>query len=225
MRAYLKGFIMSTLTLDLLDNQPDHSYIRLKEVRMPALKTLSDEELLPLFRAGNQAAFDEIYARYKGPLYVHAFHRLQDREETKDLLQQLFTTLWAGRETLNITGHLSGYLFTAVRNRVIKFIAHQQVSSAYIESMQASFAQAEGPTDHLVREKELLELIEAEIAALPPKMREVFELSRKAHLSNAEIAGQLGITEKTVRNQLNNALQLLRTRLGLLGVLLFYLYR
>lgn len=192
---------------------------------MALYRSYSDSELAALLRSGDRAAFAEIYERFKGPLYVHAFHRLGDREETKDLLQQLFTTLWENRESLEIRGQLSGYLFTSVRNRVLKFVAHQQVSSAYIASVQASVQAADGLTDRLVREKELLALIEQEIAALPPKMREIFELSRKQHLSNDEIAEQLGISEKTVRNQVNNALHTLRVKLGILGVLIFYLYR
>jgi RNA polymerase sigma-70 factor (family 1) len=191
---------------------------------MSSYRSLSDAELTVLLKTGDRAAFAEIYERYKGPLYVHAFHRLQDREETKDLLQQLFTTLWEQREKLAVTGQFSGYLYTAVRNRVIKFVSHQQVSSRYIASVQTAINNTDGLTDRLVREKELQQLIEQEIAALPLKMREVFELSRKQHLSNAEIASQMGISEKTVRNQLNNALHSLRVKLGILGVLLFYLY-
>lgn len=192
---------------------------------MAAYRSLTDQELTGLLKSGDRAAFAEIYERFKGPLYVHAFHRLRDREETRDLLQQLFTTLWEQRESIAITGQLSGYLYTAVRNRVLKFVAHQQVTSSYIASVQATVNEADGLTDRLVREKELLAIIEKEIAALPPKMREVFELSRKQHLSNAEIAEQLGITEKTARNQVNNALHILRAKLGILGILLFYLYK
>src|ERR1700755_3091214 len=146
---------------------------------MTNYRSLSDAALAGLMRSGDRAAFAEIYERFKGPLYVHAFHRLQDREETKDLLQQLFATLWEQRAQMAITGQLSGYLFTAVRNRVIKFVAHQQVTSKYIASVQTSISEADGLTDRLVREKELLQIIEQEIAALPARMREVFELSRK----------------------------------------------
>jgi RNA polymerase sigma-70 factor (family 1) len=185
----------------------------------------SDSILISRLKADDRAAFAEIYKRYKGPLYIHAFHRLQDREETKDLLQQLFATVWETRKNLTINSHLSGYLFTAVRNRVIKFVAHQQVSSRYIASVQHSLNYISEHADELIREKELAAIIEKEIAALPPKMREIFELSRKHHLSNAEIASTLNISEKTVRNQLNNALQLLRVKLGLLGVLVFLFYR
>ena len=56
--------------------------------------------------------------------------------------------------------------------------------------------------------------VEAEIAALPPKMREIFELSRKAHLTHRQIAEKLGLSEKTVKKQVNNSLKILRSKLG-----------
>jgi len=57
-------------------------------------------------------------------------------------------------------------------------------------------------------------LIEKEIACLPSKMRQVFELSRKANLSHKQIATQLDLSEKTVKNQVNNALKVLKLKLG-----------
>jgi len=192
---------------------------------MDSYSDFPDSQLVDRLRSDDRAAFAEIYRRYKGPLYVHAFHRLQDREETKDLLQQLFATLWENRKHLNINGYLSGYLFTAVRNRVLKFVARQNVNSRYIASVQSTVNNTSYQSDQLVREKELSAIIEKEISALPTKMREIFELSRKQHLSNAEIAEILDISEKTVRNQLNNALSILRSKLGLFGVLFVMLYQ
>jgi RNA polymerase sigma-70 factor (ECF subfamily) len=66
------------------------------------------------------------------------------------------------------------------------------------------------------------ELIEKEIATLPPKMREVFELSRKANLNYREIAEKLNISDNTVKKQMSNALKILRSRLGVIFDLFFY---
>jgi RNA polymerase sigma-70 factor (ECF subfamily) len=66
----------------------------------------------------------------------------------------------------------------------------------------------------------LVELIEKEVAALPAKMRIVFELSRKANLTHREIAGQLDISEETVKKHIHHALKQLRVKLGIL----VYLY-
>jgi len=181
----------------------------------------SDQELIDLLKSGDQAAFTEIYNRYKNLLYIHIFKRLGDREETKDIIQELFSLLWHKRNELTLNASLSGYLYKSVRNRLINVIAHKKVQTSYLTSLQSVADQNSASTDSLLRENELMKLIDKEIAELPPKMREVFELSRKDNLSHKEIAAQLGISEKTVKKQVNNALKILRVKLGLFVVLFF----
>ncbi|WP_316789766.1 sigma-70 family RNA polymerase sigma factor [Pedobacter frigoris] len=116
---------------------------------------------------------------------------LRDREEVKDILQQIFSLIWTGRKELEIQSQLSGYLYTAVRNRIFKVIAHKQVTSKYISSLADFGSTGECETDHLTRERQLLAIIEKEISELPEKMREIFELSRKQGLSHKQIVCSL----------------------------------
>lgn len=182
--------------------------------------TLTDNQLCIELQAGDQHAFTEIYNRYKGVLYIHAFNRLKDEEEADDVVHELFTTLWTKRNELELKTNLSGYLYQAVRNRIIDVISHKKVASAYIVSLQHLIDKGEAVTDHRLREKQLNAQIDQEIAALPPKMRSVFEMSRKEHLSHKEIALQLDLSESTVKKHVNNALKILRTKLGLVTFLL-----
>ena len=103
------------------------------------------------------------------------------------------------------------------------FVAHQQVASRYIDQFQEYIANAPRPADDLVMHRELLALIEREIAALPPKMRQVFELSRQTNLSRKEIAEELDISEQTVKSHMHHALKILKTRLGPLFIIVFTL--
>jgi RNA polymerase sigma-70 factor (family 1) len=187
---------------------------------MAAVSTLPDFELVSLLRQSNHAAYTEIYDRYKGLLLVHAYKYLHNYQEAEDTLHEIFTSLWTKRESFNITSNLSGYLYTAVRNRILDHFSHREVQSRYVSSFSEFLEKGEVVTDHKVRESLLRNLIEKEIDALPGKMREIFLLSRKTNLSHKEIAGQLDISEKTVKNQVNNALKILRAKLGLL----MYLY-
>ena len=183
---------------------------------MEAYDAFSDLELTVLLKKGDQAAFTEIYQRYKWVLFLHALKRIGDREQAKDIIQELFTTLWDKRHELDLRSQLSGYLYTSVRNRVIKLYAHQQVKSDYITSLAASIDEDNCVTDHKARQSSLAAIIENEINELPERMREVFILSRKHNLSHKEIALQLGIEETTVKRQISNALKILRVKLGLL---------
>ncbi|MBB5637436.1 RNA polymerase sigma-70 factor (ECF subfamily) [Pedobacter cryoconitis] len=191
---------------------------------MSSYITLSDNDLVAFLKEGDKAAFTEIYNRYKGLLYIHAYNRLRNQQEADDVVHELFTSLWTKRDNLVLKTHLSGYLYQSVRNRILDIISHQRVESDYIVSLQHFIDQSEAITDHLVRENELTALIEKEISALTPKMREVFELSRKANLSHREIAQKLELSEMTVKKHVNNALKILRTRLGLVVYLLYISY-
>ncbi|WP_461791650.1 RNA polymerase sigma factor [Pedobacter sp.] len=175
---------------------------------------ISDHDLVLLLRQGNEGAYTEIYNRYKWLLHAHAYKKLGDRDATNDVIQELFTNLWIKREDIVLMSTLSAYLYTAIRNRVLNIIEHREVESKYIDSLSDFATQYTGGTDHLVRKNQLSAIIEKEIAALPPKMREVFELSRKSHLSHKEIAKKLQISEETVKKQMKNALKELRNRLG-----------
>lgn len=190
---------------------------------MASYSLCSDTELIGLMKAGNASAFAEIYRRYVWILHGHAYNKLQDREEARDIVQELFTGLWAKRESIPVVTNFSGYLYTALRNRILNIYSHKRIESDYITSLQNFLDSGEAATDHLVRRNELTRLIEKEILALPPKMREVFELSRKANLSHREIAVQLNLSDKTVKNQVNNALKILRVKLrALIWVLLSF---
>lgn len=180
----------------------------------------TDAELVERLKKGDHAAFTAIYDRYTPLLYQFAFKKLQNREETKDLVHELFYTLWEKRETLQLSGELAPYLYTSARNRILDHIAHGQVEARHIASLQQYIQAGHSSTDHQVRHRQLLALIEQEVAALPPKMRQVYELSRQGNLSRKEIAATLGLSEQTVKSHMHHAISHLRTRFGKLFTLL-----
>jgi RNA polymerase sigma-70 factor (ECF subfamily) len=152
---------------------------------------------------------------------MHAYKRSKDQEQAKDIVQEFFAALWDKRESISLQSNLAGYFFTAINNRIVDHFLHQEVQGKYIASFAGFLNTEQVKTDYLVREKQLMELIEKEIQQLPPKMREVFELSRKANLSHKEISEKLSISEKTVDRQISNALFRLKTRFGIFTFLIF----
>ena len=191
---------------------------------MRIYRSYSDSELAYLLTQGDELAFTEIYNRFYGLLFIHASKHLNDDEEAKDVLHQLFESLWVKRLQVAPDGNLSAYLYTAVRNRVLDVFAHQKVESKYVDSLQDYIDQDHVSTDYMVREKQMALLIEQEIDALPPKMREIFVLSRKENKSHKQIALELGLSELTVKTQVKKALRILKSRLGVF-VYLAFLFR
>jgi len=186
---------------------------------------LTDPELVILLNKGDRLAFGQIYDRYKYILHAHAINKLRDREEARDIIQEVFTYLWSKHDVIDISGNLSGYLYGAVRHAILNKITRKQVQDKYLDSLKAFSTQDNVLTDHRIRENQLREHIEKEISMLPPKMREVFELSRKEHLSHREIAWRLEISEQTVSKQITNALKILKLKLGVLAYLALMLLR
>lgn len=186
---------------------------------MAVYSNISDDELVQLLKVSDHGAYNEIYRRYFHVLYVHALKKLRDEEQAKDVIQDLFATLWLKRERNISTNNLAAYLFAAIRNKIFDLFAHQQVEAKYVDSLIDYLnTHTSVPTDHLVRENELKAYIEKEIQALPPKMKHMFELSRKENLSHKEIASKLGTSENNVSTQITNALRILRTKLGIIVI-------
>jgi len=190
---------------------------------MQAYGSYSDGELAFLLTQNDDRAFTEIYNRFYGLLFIHACKRLNDDEEAKDVVQQLFESLWQKRNQVQPDKNLSAFLYTAIRNRILDIYAHQQVENKYVHSLQDFIDRDQVLSDYRVREKQMAALIEQEIDALPEKMREIFILSRKHNKSHKEIAAELGLSELTVKTQVKKALRILKTRLGLFVYVAFLL--
>lgn len=185
---------------------------------------IEEIELLQELQEGNAIAFQKLYNNYFALLYLHATRKLQDREAAKDIVHDLFTSIWQNRYTLSIQGEISAYLYSAIRYRVIDYIAKEQSKTNYLASLPPITAHHTGDTDYSLREKLLQEQIEHVLDKLSPRVREVFELSRKHYLSHKDIAKRLNLSEHSVRSYMKEALRLLRSKLGSLlwiGLLFF----
>ena len=173
-----------------------------------------------MLRADDHGAFNEIYERYKGLLVNHAYNKLNGNlEDAKEIVQEVFSNFWHNRHLLPVINVLKAYLYTLVRNRVLNYIQHQNVVTRYADSFAQYEQEYDYSTDRLIREKQMLEIIDREINALPTKMKEVFLLSRKNYLSHKEIAEKLDISEHTVKNHIKSALKILRNRLDLVLII------
>lgn len=176
---------------------------------MAGYSAYTDLELVALLQRGDRAAFTEIYERHWQSLLHTAQRILNDKEACMDLLQEVFVWLWTHREEAEPSS-LKGYLTTAVKYQVANFIRNSKVRDKYILHTE-SLGLTEVYEDDPLELKELKEVITKVTATLPARCQEVFNLSRNEHKSNKEIAGMLGISEKTVEMQITIALKRLKT--------------
>jgi len=177
------------------------------------LEALNDEALLEQFRQGNTFAFEELYKRFWGVLYLQAYRLLAQEEDAQDIVQEVFTALWTKAASITLSGSLAAYLYAATRNRVLNMLASKRRYQTHLSSLKHFLSGADNNSLQYLTEKEIHTRMEREIRALPPKMREVFELSRKSALSHKEIAHQLQLSQETVKKQISNAIRTLRHKM------------
>ena len=180
---------------------------------MPLYHSISDLEFTGLIRLGDHKAFSELYDRYKVVLYIHAKRILNDEEESKDVIQELFINIWLKKSELIINTTVKSYLYFAIRNNVFNKLTRRKLEISYLNSLEETIANGETSLEENLREKELIDVIDREIMLLPLKMRNVFKLSRTHNLSHKEIAEKLNISDKTVKKQIGNAIKILRLKI------------
>lgn len=169
---------------------------------------LDDQELLDLLKSGDVPAFDTIYHRYWSLLYQHAYYILKDKETCNDAIQDVFVWLWQHREEVQAVS-LKSYLKAAVRFKIANYIRAGKIRDSFFDELQGR-----EPGSTIIDElavKELKAVISQAEGTLPEKCREIYNLSRYEHLSNAEIALRLNISVKTVENQMTIALKRIRS--------------
>jgi len=175
------------------------------------MKRKSDEELFLLIKKGERAAFEELYHRYRRPLMAYTLKKIEI-EEAEDLNHDLWINVWEKREVIRLKGSVVSYLFKAMRNRIIDFMARSIHVETYIDTMEQTFVQDHSDgADFLFREKFFLEQIEGLLVAYSPRAKTIIRLRLQGY-NNHEIAKKLHLSEKTIRNQHSSILKYLRSK-------------
>jgi RNA polymerase sigma-70 factor (family 1) len=173
-----------------------------------------DSDKALLLSADEQAAFRTLYDRYWEPLYQKALRRLGSDADAQDVVQEVFISCWNNRTHIEIADSLSAYLFTALKYCIIKRVYRKAKKGILSPLSVGELQQTDLSTEELLRYRELRDLLAREVAALPDRMRLIYQLSRVEQLPIAEIAAQLGLSEQTVKNTLHRILKRLRLRLS-----------
>lgn len=175
-----------------------------------------DSHLLAQIRQGNRLAFNALYQRHWEGLYRFAFGILRDKDQAKDILQDIFFAVWRNRESLEIKS-IAAYLYKAVRYEVTRALRNGKLTAAH-EDYLASLPSSDS-TEGSLNLADLEEQVKETLAKMPRKSREVFYLSRFEDLSNKEIAQKLSLSQRTVEWHISSALQHLRNHLATLSLL------
>ncbi|HWZ14105.1 MAG TPA: sigma-70 family RNA polymerase sigma factor [Mucilaginibacter sp.] len=176
-------------------------------------QNLSDQLLLAKCSDGDKGAFREIYSRYKEFVFAVVVARLNDDDDAKDITQDIFINLWTAREKLAHLNEFKTYLYVLSRNQVVSAYRKQNVRIKGENYLSQRLSEIDhSAEDHRVA-SDLNGVIVKVVEQLPETMRNCYHLSKNEGKENGEIATILNISEKTVRNNVSEALKRLKLNL------------
>src|SRR6266545_605005 len=193
---------------------PRSNALRLPQVAEPASAS-NDATLVARLRAGEEAAFEQVFRRYYNPLCVFVTRYVGAPDLAEELVESVFARIWEQRLGWDVRGSLTAYLYAAVRHRALDHRRHEAIEGrmrerTHREGPVPGMGQAQSGSEQLCEANELEAAVRAAIERLPERCRMVFTLRWQHQLSYAEIAETLGIATKTVETQMNRALKALR---------------
>ncbi|MBQ9971776.1 MAG: sigma-70 family RNA polymerase sigma factor [Elusimicrobiaceae bacterium] len=175
----------------------------------------TDDQLVELFRAGNEKAFEELVYRYKNPLYQYIMSLVQDEGAAGDLFQEVFISFFKNVGKYESRGKFKSWLFLTARNRVFNFFrdrdklssldqTDEEGNSVFHETLEDGQL---APLEELSG-KEAEEMIRRASLQLPPRQREMIYL--RQYLSFKEIAELLERPLGTVLADCHRAVKKMR---------------
>lgn len=193
-------------------------------ISLPRKRSMIDQLALRI-KLGDEQAFELLYRKFYARLCAFANKFLNDSEVAQEIVQDVFTKIWEGREDIDPEDSIKSYLFKIAQNLSINNLRRKKVESRYIEIYKLIYIeQHEHSGLESLLAKELEENISKSIANLPTQCRKIFVLSRSEGLKYKEIAETLDISIKTVEAQMSKAFRSLRIELSDYFTILLLLY-
>lgn len=162
----------------------------------------------------SEAAFEQVFKTHFKALHAYAFTFLKDSALAEDMVQTAFIRLWERSEQLQIHRSVSAYLYRSVYHECLNYQKHQKVKKMHETYTKHTAGSHGGDASEKIQVQELEQTVSGALASLPERCRTIFQMSRFESLRYQEIADRLGISVKTVENQMGKALRILRSKLN-----------
>jgi RNA polymerase sigma-70 factor (ECF subfamily) len=192
-------------------------------------KEITSEELYIVKKMieGDVDSFKYFFDRYYEDLcnFVHVY--LHDQALSEEIVQDIFVYFWENKEKLQINTSVKSFLFSASKFKSLNLLRDTKTKKRIVEKIgKTEPLITSEEEDSYIDTNEFKKILDAAVDQLAPKCREIFLLSKFEDLSNRDIAEKLGISVKTVENQMTIALKKLREYLlPFRGkIFLFFLY-
>jgi len=159
-------------------------------------------------------AFEQMFKAHYKALHSYASVMLRDEDTAEEIVQSMFLKFWEKRSLLNIQTSIKAYLYKCVHNDSLNYLKHQTIKTKYQDYAIHSMNDHHEPASSRAELTELEMRLQEALRELPEQCRTIFQMSRFEELKYREIADQLGLSVKTIENQMGKALRILRIKLA-----------
>ena len=179
---------------------------------MAIIKFDIDPALLNLLKNGDHRAFEQLFERYAQKVFVFSLTYLKDEDEAQEVVQEVFLKIWLNRTNLKTDTSFQSYLFTIAFNLIRKSFNRKARNDQYMLEVIDTLDAGQDVVDYETNYGLITEKLEQFIGEMPEKRKKIFILRNKQGRSVREIAEEMGISVKTVENQITEAMKYLKTR-------------
>ena len=162
----------------------------------------AEPALLQRASTGDRNAYAVLYQFYLPKLYHYLYGILRSKEDTEEILQDIFLKLWEKKEELTEITTLNSYLFKIARNRLMNLYDHQKVRRKAMDYIGRDGETTGDNAENSLIYKQYSEIVQRALNQLPPKRRQVFEMSLQQDMSHDQIAENMQISKSMVKKQL-----------------------
>ncbi|MEP0366855.1 MAG: sigma-70 family RNA polymerase sigma factor [Cyclobacteriaceae bacterium] len=157
--------------------------------------------------------FEVIYESNFEGLYRYAFSIVKDKQIAENIVSEVFEGIWTKKPDYQNIKHLESYLRVSVKHLAIRMASrdpHRFSYSSYDESLEVSDSV---DPENLLIAKELEEIVQSVLDGLPMNCRLIYDMVKTKGFSYQQIADELGISKRTVENQMYKVISKLKKRL------------
>jgi RNA polymerase sigma-70 factor (family 1) len=175
---------------------------------------IPDSDILLAIRQGNERVFETVFKKHYQTLCNYACGILKDMDDAEEVVQSIFLKFWEQRQEIEINVSLKSYLYRAVHNTCLNRLKHLKIQETYRQYVGDYLENTHDSATDILDKVELESRIANALEKLPEQCRLIFKMSRFEELKYQEIADRLGLSIKTVENQIGKALKIMRTELA-----------
>ena len=169
---------------------------------------------------GDEAAFEALFHLYVPEIKPVIAHVIQVEGPEKDIIQEIFLSIWLNREKLPSITIPRNWIFKMVYFRCYSWLQKQGVRNRAKQLIIQESSEQSNLTEENITFSETSLLVTQAVRSLPPQAQKIYLLSREQGLKIAEIAEQLQLSQQTIKNSLVRSLKSIREYLTSRGVIL-----